>query len=154
MNRLFRHLRCAKAGKVCLAAAAYLCLAAGEAQAGCGHHIVILAELSPEQRSMLVRAMLGGGCQGGVQREAMPGCATCPFAPLGQSPCRGPHCSNERPPEGVPVAPPSTIQIDPWSALLHIVNSQTHPFAGYLPPDGHACPIPRIDSIFHPPRAA
>src|SRR5687767_5292779 len=92
--------------RLALAAAAYALFAAAEARAGCGDHVIVLSQLSSEERSFFVRMMVRGGCQGSVQADfaAVPRCQSCPLNPLREGPCRGPYCSDERVPEGAPVS--------------------------------------------------
>jgi hypothetical protein len=154
MNRLVCKLRSAMPAKICLAAAAYFCFASSPAQAGCDDHVVVLAHLSPQQRSLFIRMMIGRSCGQALPGDAAPACASCPFAPLGNGPCRGPYCSNERLPEGAPVSPAPTRGLDPWSLLVHVVKLQEINFVGYVSLPVNPAPIERVDSIFHPPRAA
>jgi hypothetical protein len=131
----------------------YCCLASGQARAGCGDHVIALSSLSPEQRSFFVGMMIAGGCRESVHQDAMP-CSRCPLARNEQSPCRGPYCSDERGPEGVPVSPAPTRVIDPWSLLVDAIRLNRLVLTGYLHPADDCIGIPRIDFIFHPPRAA
>jgi hypothetical protein len=153
MNRLAVKCQSALSARLCLAAAAYCCFGASQAKAGCLDHVVVLGNLSPEQRSMMVRIMIGRSC-GDAARGGAPVCSQCPFAPLGEGPCRGPHCSNERLPQGAPASPTPTRGIEPWTLLQHAVNLREIDFACYLHLPAESAPIERIDSIFHPPRAA
>jgi hypothetical protein len=155
MHRFCLHLRSATFARIVLAAAAYCCFGSSQASAGCGDHVIALSSLSPEQRSFFVRMMISGGCRGSVHSDTgVPACWRCPFSPSDEGPCRGPYCSNERLPEGVPVSPAPTPTIDPWSMLLHGIQLQELTLAGYLRLADDFTAIPRIDFIFHPPRAA
>jgi hypothetical protein len=142
-----------------LAVLAYGCFAASQAKAGCGEHVVVMSSLSPEERSFFIRLLIRGGCQavhGSVQADlaAAPRCASCPLNPLSDGPRRGPYCSNERPPEGVPVSPVPTHGFDPWSLFVETIKLQELTCAGSIEPADASPPIARANSIFHPPRAA
>jgi hypothetical protein len=153
MNRLVCQLRSAVTAKICLAAAAFFCFGAGQAVAGCLDGVVVLARLSPEQRSLIVRIMIGRSCSDATQSQG-PACTQCPFAPLGDGPCRGPHCSNERRPQGAPLSPTApTRTIHACVLGADAVNLRAAGFAGYLHPPFASAPIDRNAAIFHPPRA-
>jgi hypothetical protein len=130
MRRILE-LRRATAAKYPLVAL-LVCWLAAEARAGCSDHVIVLANLSPEQRSLVIRMMIGGGCHRAIQTSDAPGCTQCPFAPLGDGPSRSPCCSKERMPEGAPLSPAPTRTADPWSVLLHVLTPQGLSFVGYL----------------------
>jgi hypothetical protein len=142
--------------RLCLVALALGCFAVQRAEAGCGDHVVVLSSLSPEERTFFVRMLIRGGCSGSLETDlaALPRCASCPLNPSGEGPCRGPYCSNERLPEGVPVSPSPTHAIDPWTLLIRTIQLQHLTRAGAVEPVATSNPIDRVDSIFHPPRAA
>lgn len=152
MLRDFRHLGINRWTRVCLVVAAVSILAESRAEAGCGDHTFIsFAAFTQEGSSSNSQPTR-------TQPNARPvGALPCGQCPSQQTPepCRGPSCSGQNLPQGLPTTTTTTSYRESQSTAFVTL------LAAFLPREGgewfHANdnfePIPSTDSIFHPPRA-
>jgi hypothetical protein len=115
-----------------LAVVAMAVVSAGPARAACGDYVKIGGQPA-DQQSMASHLPANSG----------------PVAP-----CHGPGCSRHLPPPLVPPAAPPTVSAGEWICLFKFQADLSADHVARLTENERLCPIPRIDSIFHPPRVA
>lgn len=83
-------------------------------------------------------------------------CGTCPWSkPSGpdRSPCRGPSCSDNPDPPGLPMSASQTNELrDPFGVCLLQPEVNAAPPFSWVHMDQSFRSVARTDSIFHPPR--
>ena len=127
-------------------------VAEARAWGACGAHTVFsfqtVAAVAPSNKSLQTSSNLT------IRTRSVPQpCDRCPAAPS-EAPCRGPQCSGQSAPQGVPVTGGSMrTALEPLTLVddsaIAIPDQRDEWLAASVP----ASAVPRTDSIFHPPRA-
>ena len=139
--------------KLALALVGAFLLAESRTQASCSDHTVFsFASFSQDSPPTGVRGgQLPARPSTGKPSEAPP-CDRCPVNPF-EAPCRGPGCSGNNLPEGLPITTDNVnVTQDQWNvALMHALR-HTDEQIDWLALSQTVSPVSRTDSIFHPPR--
>jgi hypothetical protein len=143
-----------RGARLALVLGVVLCLAEARAYAGCNDHTVfsfrsIASSSSPtdpvssNQQSADVSDL----------RRALP-CSRCPTSPAApvNAPCRGPFCSGNKAPVGLPITAPNPKVQEQLTALALPAGDEQDEHSDWLSPDQFVTPITSADPIFHPPR--
>jgi hypothetical protein len=88
------------------------------------------------------------------ESEPLP-CGQCPSSPSapGDVPCRGPNCSGNNAPQGIPITNGAQNKIqETWSLATFLPTADEIQQSGRLQLAEFSVPVHRIDPIFHPPR--
>lgn len=87
------------------------------------------------------------------QGQPLP-CSQCPANPL-EAPCRGPSCSGNNLPDGLPVTTGKiNVTQDQWNLSWIDTHLSFDEQIDWLALGQILCPVSRANSIFHPPRCA
>gem|GEM_PF-5698410 len=79
-------------------------------------------------------------------------CGQCPNKPL-EGPCRGPSCSGNNLPEGLPITTgTNNVTQDQWNLAIAQTHLNQDERIDWLSLGQLLTPISRTDCIFHPPR--
>lgn len=139
--------------KVLLAAGVLWFGAEARAVAGCGDHTFVsfrVFESNPDSS----KPHSTTSAPQSKRSTSLP-CNTCPanpFAPTDE-PCRGPFCSSNNLPPGLPVTSTVPEMRDQSQTMcLFLTDNRSDEEQGWLFVSNSFQPVERIDSIFHPPR--
>ncbi|MCI0681484.1 MAG: hypothetical protein L0Y71_05220 [Gemmataceae bacterium] len=151
MLRYFGHLRISRWTRIILAVVGVSIAADSRAHAGCGEHTFVSFASFTQETSSTGQHSTSAPAQ--VKRTGALPCGQCPRAPLPE-PCRGPSCSGQNLPDGLPTTTTTTSHRESQPTAFVAM------LAACTPPDGgerHCIddtfePITSTDSIFHPPR--
>ena len=139
--------------KVALAVGGAFFLAEARAAASCSDHTAFSFAIFTQE------AVSNGPRTGQLQVRTStdkPGhplpCGQCPTRPL-DGPCRGPSCSGNNLPQGLPITTDTiTTPQDQWNLAFAATHLNEDDQIGWLALGQQQIPIPCTDSIFHPPR--
>jgi hypothetical protein len=139
--------------KFVLAVGALLVAAETRAVAGCGDHTFFSFQtFEPSSNSDRPRPPTSPGA---FQTGRPTPCGQCPSNPLAPSdmPCRGPSCSGNNLPPGLPVTS-TALKIHEQQLTMCLVVADLHHSQDrdWLFVNNSFQPVQRSDSIFHPPR--
>ena len=134
---------------------ALLVWAETRASAACTDHTFFSFQANPtESNSRGARSTSQTSTAPGKPSAPLP-CGQCPGnAPIpGDAPCRGPFCSGDPLPQGVPI---TSTKVNPsqeqWSLWLVLPEGAETPTSAWLALSQLVIPLDRTTSIFHPPR--
>src|SRR5262245_38099462 len=138
--------------KLALALVGAFLLAESRAQASCSDHTVFyFASFGQDAPPTGVRGgQLPARPSTGKPTESP--CDRCPVNPF-EAPCRGPGCSGNNLPEGLPGTTDNVnVTQDQWNVTLMQALRNTDEQIDWLALSQTLSPVSRTDSIFHPPR--
>jgi acetyl esterase/lipase len=139
--------------KFFLAAAALWLGGEARAMAGCGDHTFVsfrVFDSSPDSGKPRSTTSTPQSRQSG----SLP-CNSCPTNPLSPTdePCRGPFCSSNNLPPGLPVTSMAPEMRDQSQTMcLFLTDNRSDEEEDRLFVNNSFQPVERTDSIFHPPR--
>jgi hypothetical protein len=144
-----------RAARVALALGAVLCLAEARAYAGCNAHIAFSFHGIAASSSSTGPATSHQQNAAASDLTVSLPCSKCSNSSdvPDNTPCRGPFCSGNKVPAGLPTttAPGPNVH-EQLTALASRTCAEQEAQSNWLSPDQFVVPITSVDPIFHPPR--